>query len=157
MIKPLVIKKDPNDFKHLKVKDEGYKRIVDLVDLYDLSKFINSLNKEEWVPDCYWNKNKLEFNYPELYWSIFSYLIDKKILIIEDRYYGYNPKREKYVKRDSFDNTLSEKLYKPITERLEQSGFIEYDRGYYLLSKSYYKLKLRKKNLNKITFFLDEF
>ena len=59
----------------------------------------------------------------ELYWSIFSYLIHNEILIIEDRFYGYNINRtEKYEKRTSYFNPIEINVYNPILESCEKSS-----------------------------------
>jgi len=160
MIEPILIQKDPERSELLPYKDKDYQRLVDEVDLHDLTRHIISLNVESWVPSCYWeNVGKsidVEIWYGEISWAIYSYLVDKGFLIIEDQYYRYNTSRsDKYKKRNSYFNTLEKELYHPIRDRLLDGSYLDisrvvehtYTRGYYYkIGKSY----LRENKLNKI-------
>lgn len=163
MVEPILIKKDPHRNEHLPYKNydpEIFQRVIDFVDLEDLTEFILSLNTERWVPSCYWkNKGKdiqEEIWYGELCWAIFSYLVTNKLLIIEDQYFGYNPSRtDKYVRRWSYFNTLEKELYIPIRDRLLEEKWFDISRVKdYVYSKGYYykigKTRSREDKLNQI-------
>jgi hypothetical protein len=155
------IKKDPNGNDHLMghITDEDYKKLAESVDLKDITEFIKTLNSDVCVPDCYW-KNKGEDIFKKFYsgglhWAVYSYLVYKELLIIEDRYYKYNTSRtDKYLKRNSYFNPLERQLYQLIIDRLVGEKYLEEEKiphkyttsYYYTLGKSYQ----REDKLNKL-------
>ena len=142
--------------KDCHITDEDYKKLAESVDLNDIIKFIKTLNSDDWVPSCYW-KNKGEdifkrFCSGELHWAVYSYLVDKKLLIIEDRYFNNRERTDKYLKRNGYFNPLEKELYQLIINRLVDKKYLEEEAipqkyttsYYYTLGKSYkreYKLK----------------
>ncbi len=134
-------------------------RLVQSVDLIDILDFIKSLNSEPWVPSCYWKNIGKDINTPILagiHWSIYSYLISRGLLVIEDTDYGrYSHIKEKYKTRDSYDNKYEKFLYEPILHRMVSSGYldiislrVESGRffGHYQIGKSF----LRKEKLHSL-------
>jgi hypothetical protein len=152
----LIIEKDFDTLGH-KIPMSSYYNVVDSIDLEDLMKFITSLCTESWVPKCYWNEGigghifvKDGTDRGSLSWAVFSYLITKEIIMIEDKYFitHPNPKRERYVKRTSFDNRHEQSLYIPIVRRLVSEGWLsEYSNmnHHYHLGKLYYRVKSLEK------------
>ena len=62
----------------------------------------------------------------------------KGLLIVEDRYFGYNKSRtEKYTDRYSYYNPLEKDLYKPIMDRMVDEKYLTSWDGYVY---TYYKL-----------------
>lgn len=104
-------------------------RLVESVDLIDILDFIKSLNSDSWVPSCYWKNIGKDINTPILSginWSIYSYLVSRGLLVIEDTYYGrYSHIKEKYKTRDSYDNKYEKFLYNPILCRMVSSGYLD--------------------------------
>lgn len=152
------IKKDPNRNDHLMdhITDEDYKKLAESVDLNDITEFIKTLNSDDWVPSCYW-KNKGEdifkkFYSGELHWAVYSYLVYRELLIIEDK---YNKSRtDKFLKRNGYFNPLEKQLYQLIIDRLVYERYLEeesipekyFTSYYYTLGKSYQ----REDKLNKL-------
>lgn len=132
------------------ITDEQYKSLADSVDLSDLTEFIKELNSAKWVPNCYWKNGGKDiftkFRGGELHWVIYSYLTDRKLLIVEDQYYGYNSSRtEKYKSKSGYFNPLEGKLYQLVIDRLVDGAYLiaypeksqYYTRYDYSLGKSY--------------------
>lgn len=162
MIKPIEILKDPDRAEHLPYDypKEVFQNVIDGVDLEDLTEFIKELNDASWVPKCYWKNKGKDINhemwYGELSWAMYSYLVDRKLLIVEDQYYRYNKSRtEKYKDRHCYFNPLEKQLYHPIVKRLLDEKWLDIARVVdYTYSKGYYyKLGVshqREEKLNEI-------
>jgi hypothetical protein len=119
----IIIRKTPDSAEH-KIEDitsADYATVINGVDLKDMTNFIKRLN--ELAPSIYW-KGGDEFTMGELYWAIFSYLVDKEILLIEDKFFDYGTRENKYVSKTSYFNILEEDLYLPIAKRLIDDGYI---------------------------------
>jgi len=59
-------------------------------------------------------------------WVIYSYLVSKRLLIIEDQYFGWNSERtKKYLDRTGYYNPLEKQIYKPILDRMVSSGHLD--------------------------------
>ena len=104
---PILIKKDPNRYANLPYNKEDFQSVIDEVDLSDILDYIISAIEEDWAPKSYWSiKSKEEDIFiGKLQWVIYSYLVHKGLLIVEDRYFGYNKSRtEKYTDRYSYYN-----------------------------------------------------
>lgn len=147
------------------VPEQDFGKIVDAIDLYDITQYFISLDTDTWVPSCYWSKFDKQ-NKPinileeprfigEMMWGVYSYLIEKGFLVIEDKYFGYNSNRvDKYLKKDSYYNTLEEVLYKLVLKRLVNEGYLiniphSHRKEHFLMFKiggSYH----RQKNLNEL-------
>ena len=99
MIKPIIIRKDPNSYEHLQIDIKGadYDNVINNVDLKDITEFLMDLNNLSWVPMAYWkNKGKCisePFYIGEIDWVIYSYLTIHGYLVIEDKYFGYSASR----------------------------------------------------------------
>jgi hypothetical protein len=135
----IIIRKDPDRSEHITndIKSADYTSVINGVDLSDLTKFIKELNTYEWTKRSSW-KGSDNFFIGELYWAIFAYLVDMEILLIEDRYFDYGTRIDRYISRDSYFNVLENDLYYPIVERLVENGFIVVVKpGTYLNSKKY--------------------
>ena len=144
--------------------EQDFGELVDAIDLYDITKYFISLDTDTWVPSCYWSKfdgenTKDILKEPrfigEMMWGVYSYLIEKEFLVIEDKYFGYNSNRvDKYLKKDSYYNTLEEVLYKLVLKRLVNEGYLiniphSHRKEHFLMFKiggSYH----RQKNLNEL-------
>jgi len=125
MIKPIVIKKCPHKFEHIPYDPNDFKYLVDEVNLFDICEYIISANKGDWAPNCYWSKVEKNIRFVELQWLVYSYLIHKGLLIIEDKYFGYHKSRtEKYIDRCSYYNPLENRLYVPILDRMVNEKYL---------------------------------
>lgn len=123
----IIIKKDPNRYENLSYNKEEFQPVINEVNLSDISDYIISAIEDNWAPNCYWStKSKQDRMFiGQLEWVIYSYLIHNKILIIEDKYYGYNKSRtEKYKDRLSYYNPLEVDLYMPIIQRMIDEKYL---------------------------------
>ncbi len=119
--------------------------LVQMVDLDDIIDFIKSLSYESWVPSVYWgNKNK-HWSTPfyDGCWAIYSYLISRGLLVIEDKYSG-----KKYLDRSSYYNPLEESIYRPIQNRMLLSGHLDIVSHRYVIGKRF--IREEKMNLLEI-------
>ena len=130
----IIIRKTPGAAEHKieDIKSADYATVINGVDLKDMTNFIKRLNELVLSRDSngllvfskvYW-KGGDEFTMGELYWAIFSYLVDKEILLIEDKFFDYGTRENKYVSKTSYFNILEEDLYLPIAKRLIDDGYI---------------------------------
>jgi hypothetical protein len=137
---PILIRKDPNRWEHLPYDKSEFQSVIDSVNLSDILDYIISAIDEDWSPKSYWSiKSKEEDIFiGKLQWVIYSYLVHKGLLIVEDRYFGYNKSRtEKYTDRYSYYNPLEKDLYKPIMDRMVDEKYLTSWDGYVY---TYYKL-----------------
>jgi len=151
---PILIRKDPNKYTNLPYSKADFQSVIDEVDLSDILDYIISAIDGDWAPKSYWSIKSKEDDifWGQLEWVIYSYLVHKELLLIEDQYFGYNTSRtEKYKDRFSYHNTLEMDLYKPILNRMVDEKYLT------LIDTSYgvYNYKLgpvywRKINLEKI-------
>jgi len=140
------------------VKDEltivfgSYKDVTDNVNLFDLTNFILRLHKETWVPGCYWDPNIENdlfnnANFGAMHWAIYSYLVSKKIMFIEDEYFDnpkYPSRTERYKLKKSFDNRLIPDLYEPILVRLIDNNYFKKNGYNFFIDVSYIRDKKLK-------------
>jgi len=130
----------------------NFSNIIDNVNLNNLSKFILSVYNEDWVKECYWNKNPKSWSWittSEMYWVIYSYLISTKTLIIENEYYigrKSGSQQNEFKEKDSYYNPLQSSLYHPILNRLVNNNYLETrnTNGYKLSHKVFRELKLKR-------------
>lgn len=125
---PILIRKDPNRYENLPYNKEDFQSVIDEVDLSDILDYIISAIDEDWAIKSYWSiKSKEDDMFiGELEWIIYSYLVHKKLLMIEDQYFGYNTSRtEKYKDRLSYHNTLERDLYIPIINRMADEKYLK--------------------------------
>jgi len=152
----IIIKKDPNGYKNLPHNKEEFQPVINEVNLSDILDYIISAIEDNWTPNYYWPiKSKLDkMSLGQLEWVIYSYLINNKILIIEnqyydEKYYEYNESRtKKYKDRLSYYNPLEIDLYKPILNRMINEKYLIIDQhiGYFKIGPMYW----RKENLIKL-------
>ncbi len=125
---PILIRKDPNrKWEHLPYDKSEFQSAINEVNLSDILDYIISAIDENWAPKSYWSiKSKEEDIFiGKLQWVIYSYLVHKGLLIVEDRYFGYNKSRtEKYTDRYSYYNPLEKDLYKPIMDRMVREKYL---------------------------------
>ena len=135
---PTMILKEYKDGKSILNGD--FNSVINSVDLVDLLDFIKSLSVDKWVPNAYWKhkNNSNKFHWGEAVWAVYSYLIDRKILIIEDQYYGWNSSRtNKYLLKNSYDSTFENSLYDPILKKMVDSKYLnQMDGKYFQINKS---------------------
>jgi hypothetical protein len=139
------------------IPKSDFAEIIDSIDLYDISQYFISLDTDKWVPNCYWktldNISILKENrfFGEIMWGIYSYLIHKELLVIEDKYFGYNSNRTDMSKKyRTYFNPLENDLYILIIKRLLDENYLtENTNGYsmyYKIGNSYH----RQKNLDEL-------
>lgn len=124
---PILIRKDPNRYENLLHNKEDFQSVIDEVDLSDILDYIIIAIEEDWAPNCYWKHHDVNDNLfvGQLEWIIYSYLVHKGLLIVEDCYFGYNKSRiEKYKDRFTYHNTLEMDLYKPILNRMADEKYL---------------------------------
>jgi hypothetical protein len=124
---PILIRKDPNRCENLAYNKEDFQSVIDEVDLSDILDYIISTINNKWAPNCYWKFSSIDDTIysGELQWIIYSYLVHKGLLMVEDQYFGYNTSRtEKYKDRCSYHNTLVNDLYNPIGNRMVSEKYI---------------------------------
>lgn len=151
---PILISKDPNKYENLPYSKADFQSVIDEVDLSDILDYIISTIDNKWAPNCYWKFSSIDDTMfsGELQWIIYSYLVHKELLLIEDQYFGYNTSRtEKYKDRFSYHNTLERDLYGPILNRMVDEKYLtlidtSHGYGYYKLGSVYW----RRINLEKI-------
>jgi hypothetical protein len=125
---PILIKKDPNRYENLPYNKEDFQSVIDEVDLSDVLDYIISAIDGDWAPKSYWSIKSKEDDmfFGQLEWIIYSYLVHKKLLMIEDQYFGYNTSRtEKYKDRLTYHNTLERDLYIPIINRMVDEKYLK--------------------------------
>lgn len=123
--------------------------LVQMVDLDDIIDFVKSLSYETWVPSVYWSNKNKHWSTPfyDICWAIYSYLVSRGLLVIEDKYFGRNSERKKvYLDRSSYYNPLEESIYRPIQNRMILSGHLDIvfhrSEQYYVIGKRF----IRRKN-----------
>ncbi len=143
---PILIKKDPNEYKNLPYNKEDFQSVIDEVDLSDILDYIITAIEEGWAPKSYWSiKSKEDKMFiGKLEWIIYSYLVHKELLIVE---LSYPVKNEKYKDRLSFYNPLEKDLYIPIIKRMVNEKYLtDVGGSFYKLGPIYW----RNKNLELI-------
>lgn len=130
-----------------------FSNIIHNVNLNDLVEYIQTIPTEDWVLNCYWNKDTEFITYGEMCWVIYSYLVSSKILLIENKHYikrnGLGQHPNEYLEIYSYYNTLESSLYNPILNRFIENNYLVPD----LIHKPHYKLNhkvFRKQKLNRI-------
>jgi hypothetical protein len=124
---PILIRKDPNRYENLPYNKEDFQSVIDEVDLSDILDYIISAIDGDWAPKSYWSIKSKEDDmfFGKLQWIIYSYLVHKGLLVVEDCYFGYNTSQiEKYKDRLSYHNTLEVDLYKPILNRMADEKYL---------------------------------
>jgi hypothetical protein len=125
---PILIRKDPNRYENLPYNKEDFQSVIDEVDLSDILDYIISTIDNKWAPNCYWKFSSIDDTMfsGELQWIIYSYLVHKELLLIEEQYFGYNTSQtEKYKDRFTYHNTLERDLYKPILNRMIDEKYLK--------------------------------
>ena len=149
-MKPILIRKDLNRYENLPYNKSDFQSVIDEVDLSDILDYIVSAIDGDWAPGCHWKHHDVNDNLfvGQLEWIIYSYLVHKGLLMVEDQYFGYNDSRiEKYKDRLSYHNTLEKDLYLPIINRMADEKYLtNVDDRYYKLGPIYW----RNKNLENI-------
>lgn len=147
-IEPIRIKKKESEQKHIPWDNVDFERLVDGVDLSDVMDFI--LMTMDGESNHYWSVTDINWHiyYGELDWVIYSYLVDRGLLIVEDKYYSsdMNTGRSKYLDKSGYFNPLEHNLYTPIVDRLSGYYLDKVEENYYMIGKGY----LRDKTLCKI-------
>jgi len=142
---PILIRKDPNRYGNLPYNKEDFQSVIDEVDLSDILDYIISAIEEDWAPKSYWSiKSKEDKMFiGKLQWIIYSYLVHKGLLIVEDQYFGYNDSRiEKYKDRLSFYNPLEKDLYIPIIKRMvDEKCLTDVGGSFYKIGPMYWRIK----------------
>lgn len=142
---PILIRKDPNRYGNLPYNKEDFQSVIDEVDLSDILDYIISAIDGDWAPKSYWSiKSKEDKMFiGKLQWIIYSYLVHKGLLIVEDQYFGYNDSRiEKYKDRLSFYNPLEKDLYIPIIKRMvDEKCLTDVGGSFYKLGPMYWRIK----------------
>lgn len=150
-MKPILIRKDLNRYENLPYNKSDFRSVIDEVDLSDILDYIVSAIEEDWAPKSYWSIESKESNIfiGKLEWIIYSYLVHKELLIVEDQYFGYNMGRtEKYKNRCDYYNPLERDLYDPIIKRMvDERYLINVDNRYYKIGPIYW----RNKNLESLS------
>ena len=122
---PILIRKDPNKYENIPHNADDFQSVINGVDLFDITNYIISAIDGDWAPS-YWKCNSIndEILSSGLHWLIYSYLVHSKLLVIEDRFFGYNGDRaDKYKNRLTYHNTFEVDLYKPI-DRMFNEGYL---------------------------------
>jgi hypothetical protein len=140
---PILIRKDPNRYENLLYNKEDFQSVIDEVDLSDILDYIVSAIDGDWAPSCYWKHHDVNDNLfvGQLEWIIYSYLVHKGLLMVEDQYFRYNTSRiEKYRDRYGYYNPLERDLYIPIINRMvDEKYLINVDNRYYKLGPIYWR------------------
>lgn len=125
----ILIKKDQNGYRNLPSKKEDFQLVIDSVDLSDILEYILIIINTKCAPICYWQCYSIEgvMSKGELQWVIYSYLVESKFLVIENRYFGYNGNTEIYKDKFSYYNVLEADLYNPILNRLVNQKYLIQD------------------------------
>ncbi len=124
---PILIRKDPDRYENLPYNKEDFQSVIDEVNLSDILDYIISAIDGDWAPSCYWKHHDVNDNLfvGQLEWIIYSYLVHKGLLIVEDCYFGYNKSRtEKYEDRYGYYNPLERDLYIPIINRMVDEKYL---------------------------------
>ncbi len=142
---PILIKKDPNGYNNLPYNKEDFQSVIDEVHLSDILDYIINAIEEDWAPKSYWSvKSKEDKMFiGKLQWIIYSYLVHKGLLIVEDCYFEYNKSRiEKYKDRLSYHNPLEKDLYIPIIKRMVNEKYLtDVGGSFYKLGPMYWRIK----------------
>lgn len=149
---PILIKKDPHKYENLPYNKEDFQSVINEVNPSDILDYIVNTITDKWAPHCYWKYSSIDDKMfiGELYWIIYSYLVHNKLLIIENRYFGYNPwpaltyKIERsisslYLDRCSYHNSLETDLYKPILNRMIDEKYLISSQDFYTLGPLYWR------------------
>jgi hypothetical protein len=142
---PILIRKDPNRYGNLPYNKEDFQSVIDEVDLSDILDYIVSAIDGDWAPGCHWKNHDVNDNLfvGQLEWIIYSYLVHKGLLIVEDKYFGYNTSRiEKYRDRCGYYNPLEKDLYIPIIKRMvDEKCLTDVGGSFYKLGPMYWRIK----------------
>ena len=144
-LRPILIKKDPNGYNNLPYNKEDFQSVIDEVHLSDILDYIITAIEEDWAPKSYWSvKSKEDKMFiGKLQWIIYSYLVHKGLLIVEDCYFEYNKSRiEKYKDRLSYHNPLEKDLYIPIIKRMvDEKCLTDVGGSFYKIGPMYWRIK----------------
>jgi hypothetical protein len=119
--------------------------LIESIDPIEFVKFVKSLFSEDcdWTLKCYWDKMGKSESTPFYSgcWVVYSFLISKEHLLIENEYYGRYPQyRNKYCLRESYHNGFENSIYKPFLQRMVDLKYLNFVKSDGLIGSGYYSL-----------------